>query len=423
MSDYAELQVTTNFSFLRGASHPHELVLTAASLGHRAIGVTDRNSLAGVVRAHIAAKDAGLPLVVGARIDLDRDPAAAAAKPKRADGRPREPDGPSVLCFPTDRAAYGRLSRLITLGRRRGEKGQCWLGLDDLLAASEGQILVALPPAVPDAGFRTLLHRLREVCGDRAYLAAHHLYRGDDSRRLACLAALARACRTPLVATNDVHAHAAGRRPLQDALTCVREGCTIDTAGRRLFANAERHLKPPQEMARLFARYPEALDRTVEIADRCRFSLDELRYEYPAEILTPGEAPQEPRERLAREGAARRFPDGVPERIADTLAHELRLISELDYAAYFLTVYDIVRFAREQGILCQGRGSAANSVVCYCLGVTSVDPTEIDLLFERFVSAERGEPPDIDVDFEHERREEVIQYIYERYGRDRAGMT
>ncbi len=399
---YAELQVASNFSFLRGASHPDELVMQAAALGHRAIAITDRNSLAGVVRAHQAAERAGIRLVVGVRLDLA--------------------DGTSLLAYPEDRAAYGRLTRLLTLGKRRAPKGECHLDYADLAAHGEGQIVVALPGADDDrtAG---LAARLAADFPGRAYLAAHHLYRGDDARRLGHLAGIAAAAGLPLVATNDVLYHEPGRRPLQDVLTCIREHCTVAAAGFRLEANAERHLKPPAEMARLFRGYEDALARTVEIAGRCRFSLAELRYEYPEEPVPPGLSPQQHLEALAWEGAAHSFPGGVTAKLRGQIEHELALIARLDYARYFLTVHDIVRFARSRGILCQGRGSAANSVVCYCLGITAVNPTEIDVLFERFISAARGEPPDIDVDFEHERREEVIQYIYQRYGRDRAGLA
>ena len=403
MTGYAELQVTSNFSFLRGASHPDELAVAAAALGLAAIGITDRNSLAGVVRAHGAAKQAGIRLVVGARLDLT--------------------DGRSLLCWPTDRAAYGRLCRLLTLGKRRTVKGQCELDFDDVAEWGAGQIVAALPPERPDPSFTRFLGRLRAEFGERGYLAAQHLYRGDDARRIDALAELAAACRLPLIATNDVHAHGPARRRLQDVLTCIREGCTIHEAGTRLHANAERHLKAPAEMARLFARHPDAIARTLAVAEACRFSLDELAYEYPAEAGAHGRTPQEELVRLTGLGAAERYGDGVPDKVQAQLDHELALIGELGYAPYFLTVQDIVGFARAQGILCQGRGSAANSAVCYCLGITAVDPAKADLLFERFVSAERNEPPDIDVDFEHERREEVIQYIYQKYGRDRAGLA
>ena len=409
MTAYAELQVTSNFSFLRGASHPEELVATAAALGYRAIAITDRNTLAGVVRAHAVAKLAEIRFVVGARLDLD--------------------DGPSLLCFPTDRAAYGRLSRLLTTGRRRAPKGECRIGLADVLAHGDGQILIALPPAemtgqkAEAEAFASSLQTLGPCCEGRLYLAAQKLYRGDDDRRLAALAAFAAERRIPLVASGDVHAHVASRRPLQDVLTCIREGCTLPTAGFRLHANAERHLKPPDEMARLFRAYPQAIAASVEIAERCRFSLDELRYEYPVDPVPDGRTPQEELVRLTWEGAAQAFPEGPGDKLEAQIEHELALIESLDFAPYFLTVFDIVRFARSRGILCQGRGSAANSAVCFCLGITAVDPSRIDLLFERFVSAERNEPPDIDVDFEHERREEVIQYVYAKYGRDRAGMT
>jgi error-prone DNA polymerase len=474
---YAELQVTSNFSFLRGASHPEELVVTAAALGLSAIAVTDRNTLAGVVRAHVVAKQVGMRLVVGARLDLGpgdsphsdplsaegRDPAAATTPPlpfreregpaqpegegaagtsldgdisplparvrshplpsrEKANGRKASP-GLGLLCFPTDRAAYGRLSRLLSVGCRRAPKGECRLALADLLAHGEGQIVVALPPEQPDETFSTDLLNLRDYFGDRLYLAVNKVYRGDDDRRLAALAELAAHARVPLVATNDIHVHSTARRPLQDVLTCIREHCTIHEAGFRLYANAERHLKPPTEMARLFARWPDAIVHTLEIAERCRFSLDELRYEYPVDPIPDRRTPQQELVRLAWEGAAERYPEGLPDKVRVQVEHELGLIERLGFAPYFLTVHDVVRFARGRGILCQGRGSAANSAVCYCLGITAVDPARSDVLFERFVSAERNEPPDIDVDFEHERREEVIQYVYGKHGRDRAGMT
>ncbi|HEV2188528.1 MAG TPA: error-prone DNA polymerase [Stellaceae bacterium] len=404
---YAELQVASNFTFLRGGSHPDELVRQAALLGLDAIAITDRNSLAGIVRAHQAAKDVGIRLVVGVRLDLR--------------------DGASLLAYPEDRAAYGRLTTLLTLGKRRAPKGECHLDYADVAAYGEGLVIALLPPDNADraslAAHRALATRVAADFPDRAYLAAHHLYRGDDLRRLARLAAIARDTGIKLLATGDVLYHAPERRPLQDVLTCICEHCTIREAGFRLAANAERHLKPAHEMARLFRGHEEALTSSLEIARHCRFSLDELRYEYPEEPVPEGITPQSRLAQLAWGGASEKFPGGVSDKIRERIEHELALIEELDFARYFLTVHDIVRFARSRAILCQGRGSAANSVVCYCLGITSVDPDKIDVLFERFISAARGEPPDIDVDFEHERREEVIQYIYEKYGRDRAGLA
>ncbi len=403
MTRYVELQATTNFSFLRGASHPDELALQAAALGHPAIAVTDRNSLAGVVRAHVGAKEAGIGFIVGARLDLA--------------------DGASLLAYPVDRAAYGRLSRLITVGRRRAPKGECILYREDVLAYGKGMIFVAVSSDEADKAFDAQVGELRSAFPGAIYLAAHHLCRGDDRRRLARRAGLAERLEIPLVATNDVLMHSRSRGPLLDVVTCIREKCIIDEAGWRLESNAERHLKSAADMARLFRGYEPALARTLEIADRCTFSLDELRYEYPDEITADGVPPQQQLERLTWQGAKRRYPGGPTAEVRKMIEHELSLIAELSYAPYFLTVYDLVRFAREKEILCQGRGSAANSAVCYCLGITAVDPSKLDLLFERFVSAERDEPPDIDVDFEHERREEVIQYIYEKYGRDRAGLA
>jgi error-prone DNA polymerase len=398
---YAELDVTTNFSFLRGGSHPEELVATAKELGLAAIAVTDRNTLAGVVRAHLAARElGGIKFIVGARLDLE--------------------DAPSLLAYPTDRAAYGRLCRLLTLGQRRAEKGKCTLFLEDVSAHAEGLIFIVVPSDMKED-----FKRIKEALGPKVplYLAASHSYRGGDRARIGALAQLSKRTGIPLVATNAVLYHTPERRPLQDVLTCIREKCTLREAGLKLEANAERHLKSPERMARLFAGYEEALANTIRIAEACRFSLDELKYEYPDEPVPDGKTPQSHLEDLTWAGAEWRFPDGISEKVRETLLKELALIAELNYAPYFLTVHDIVRYARFVGILCQGRGSAANSAVCYCLGITNVDPTEIELLFERFVSPERKEPPDIDVDFEHERREEVIQYIYARYGRDRAGLA
>ena len=405
--DYAELQVTSNFSFLRGASHPWELVERAAALGLRAIAITDRNSVAGLVRAHQAAEEAGIRLVVGVRLDLR--------------------DGTSLLAFPEDRAAYARLTTLLTLGKRRAPKGECHLDYADVAAHGAGLVVALLPPDYVDrvslAKHREQARRVAADFPGRGYLAAHHLYRGDDARRIARLARLAEAAGLKLLATGDVLYHTPERRPLQDVVTCIREHCTIREAGFRLAAHAERHLKPAAEMARLFRGHAAALEASVEIAERCRFSLGDLKYEYPEEPVPPGMTPQSRLAQLAWEGAAWRYPNGISDKNHERIEHELALIEQLDFARYFLTVHDIVQFARSKDILCQGRGSAANSVVCYCLGITSVSPEQIDVLFERFISAARGEPPDIDVDFEHERREEVIQYIYQRYGREHAGLA
>ena len=399
---YAELQVTSNFSFLEGASHAEELVQTAASLGHAAIAVTDRNTLAGIVRAHKAAEFAKLRLIVGCRLDFR--------------------DRPSLLCFPTDRAAYARLSTLLTLGKTRAPKAECHLWHEDLADHAKGQVLVTVPPDSPAPDFTEWLRKDAQAFGKSYYLAAQHRYRGDDVQRIAWLDQVARAAGTRLVATNDVLYHVPERRALQDVLACIRLKCTIETAGLRLEAHAERHLKPAAEMARLFRRHEAALEAGLEIAERCRFSLSELTYEYPDEV-PDGRSPQQELEFRVRTALAQRYGADIPPRIAELVEHELRLVEELRYAAYFLTVHDIVAFARSEDILCQGRGSAANSAICYVLGITAVDPTKVDLLFERFISKERNEPPDIDVDFAHERREEVIQHIYKKYGRDRAGIA
>ena len=405
MTAYAELAVTTNFSFLRGASHARELVMRAAELGLAAIGIADRNTLAGVVRAHVAAKEAGLRLVTGARlIPLD---------------------GPEIIAYPMDRPAYGRLSRLLSEGKMKEEaaKGECLISLDDILGASEGHILIVIPPEGTGPDFTKTLARIAAAAPERTYLAARATFSGRNRARLARLAETAASAGAPLIAVNDVLYHIPERRPLQDVLTCIREHCTIDTAGFRLEANAERHLKGDEEMTRLFKGFEEAVERTQEVIARCRFSLDELAYEYPDEPVPPGSTPQEHLEHLTWHGAAWRYPGGVPPQVAAQIRSELGIIAQLSYAPYFLTVHDIVQWARSQDILCQGRGSAANSAVCYCLGITSVDPTMTKLLFARFLSPERKEPPDIDVDFEHERREEVIQYVYDRYGRHRAALT
>jgi error-prone DNA polymerase len=401
---YAELHCKTNFCFLEGASHPDELVQRAAELRLRALAITDLNSLAGVVRAHVAAKEVGLKLLIGAEIT--------------------PVDAPPVVLLATNRAAYGRLAQLITRGRRQAEKGTCRLTFADVAEFADGLLAcVRLLDAGDEETATDCLPRYREVFADRCHLLAELFCGADDCLRLQKLMHVARQHRLPLVAANDVHYHDASRQPLQDVLTAVRHGTTVAELGHRRFPNAERHLKSPAEMRRLFAECPEAVLRTVDLVDHCTFSLEELRYEYPEELCPVGLTPIEHLSHLAWEGARWRYPQGPPEKVHRLLEYELKLVEELRYEAYFLTVWDLVRFARSKDILCQGRGSAANSVVCYCLGVTSVDPDRTDLLFERFVSKERDEAPDIDIDFEHERREEVIQYVYEKYGRDRAGMT
>ncbi|WP_163378935.1 error-prone DNA polymerase [Cyclobacterium sp. SYSU L10401] len=406
---YSELQVTSNFSFLRGGSHPEELVQRAIQLGYEALALTDRNTLAGIVRAHAAARESGLRFIPACRLDLL--------------------DGPSLLAYPKDRDAYGRLSSLLTLGNLRAEKGICHLYKADVYAYARDSVFIAVPPTSLNANldfepaFYSSLEEYREALGDSLYLAAAFAYNGSDQKRLFRMAQLEQSLGIPLVAVNDVHYHAPGRRALQDVLTCIREKCTIQNAGFRLHPNAERYLKSREEMYRLFREYPAALRRAVEIAASCEFSLDQLTYQYPEEISSEGRSPQEELELRTWEGARGSFGEQISEALRNTIRQELEFIARKDYASYFLTVYDLVRFARKRGILCQGRGSAANSVVCYCLGITSVDPSKFKLLFARFMSDARNEPPDIDVDFEHERREEVMQYIYEKYGRDRAGIV
>ncbi len=458
----------TNFSFLRGGSHPVELVDRASELGLNALAIADRNTVAGVVRAHAAAKNAGLRLLVGARIDT----LPHGFKPRTKDGRHEKlsesefadaaPDF-SCLIYPTDRAAWGRLCNLLSKGKMRAQKGECHLWFDDLEEALEGQMVIAVAPQgydarrqddLPDAHlaahkvnqvaekviqlphqndeagrlnqnrrFEACLEKLNRLAPGRVWLAAQVLYLGDDRRRLNVLNQLAQRIGLPLVATNDVHYHHPDRRPLQDVISCIREKCTLETAGFTLLQNAERHLKPATEMTRLFARYPQAIEAIDQIVSRCTFSLDELSYHYPNEPVPPHKTAQQHLSDLTWAGTKTFYPEGVPDDVRKTINKELRLIDKLGYAQYFLTVHDIVAWARKHGILCQGRGSAANSAVCYCLGVTAVDPSKISLLFERFLSEERREPPDIDVDFEHERREEVIQYIYRRYGRHRAAIA
>jgi error-prone DNA polymerase len=481
MSAYAEIAVTTNYSFLRGASHPKELVLAATLYRHAAIGIADRNTLAGVVRAYAAINelkekfDATPKLLVGARLVF-------------ADGTP------DILAYPTDRAAYGRLCRLLSAGKLRAAKGECILQLSDLLEKQEGLLLVVMPPHpareesagdpfrkawnnvdadtppashLPLAGrsksgcreatvrFRVggtvvapfphpkfaslrsqistspqgggelfnLLEKLSSAAPDRVWLAASMPYRGNDRRRLQMLARVAEEANVPLLATHDVLYHTPERHALQDVITCIREHKTLDEAGRLLEPNAERHLKSPQEMSALFREAPEAIAETIRFAERIQFSLDQIKYNYPDEPVPPGKSAQQHLEDLTWAGAAWRYDNCVPDNVHKTLEKELALIAQLEIAPYFLTVHDIVGFANQREILCQGRGSAANSAVCYVLGITAVDPTKVDLLFERFVSQERSEPPDIDVDFEHQRREDVIQDVYKRYGSEHAALT
>jgi error-prone DNA polymerase len=407
---YAEIGITTNFSFLRGGSHPQDYVHQASSLRLPAIGIADHNTLAGVVRAYKELENPEVlhkpKLLIGARIVF-------------TDGTP------DILVYPRDRAAYGRLCQLLTRGKMGAdvEKGECHLTFDDLMDYAEGQLLVlTLPHRFETAAAAKILQRLQQSSADGVWLAASLLYRGDDRRRLARLARLALATGVPLLATNEVLYHHPARRPLQDVLTCIREKTTIESVGKRLQANAERHLKPADEMARLFRDFPGAIAETLRFAERITFTLDQLKYQYPDEPVPPGKTAQQHLEDLTWAGVQTYFGGEISDTLRATLNKELALIAELNYAHYFLTVHDIVHYARSQHILCQGRGSAANSAVCYVLGVTSVDPTKVDLLFERFISKERLEPPDIDVDFEHSRREEVMQYVYRRYGRHRAAI-
>jgi len=402
LGDYVELQCASHFSLLRGASSPGELFDEARALDYRALAICDRNSLAGMVRAHIAAKATGVRLVVGCELVLR--------------------DGMTVLVYPTDRAAYGRLCRLLSLGKARAGKGECDLTLQDLAAYAAGLIAVLVPDAADDVT-AVQLNRLKTVFGADAHMALTLRRRPGDALRLHQLDQMARSVGVTPVVTNRVLFHQKARRLLQDVVTCIREKTTIDDVGFKRDRHADRYLKAPAEIARLFPRHGEAIAASVAIAQRCRFCLDELAYQYPNEVAEAGKTPQETLERLAWEGAAERFPDGLTPEVRRILDHELRLIGTLGYAPYFLTVHSIVRYARGQDILCQGRGSAANSAVCYVLGITSIDPERNDLLFERFVSQERDEPPDIDVDFEHARRETVMQWIFETYGRERSAIV
>ena len=418
---YVELHCKSNFSFLCGASHPDELVAHAAQLGYDGIALTDSETLAGVVRGFGAARDLDFKYIVGAEV--------------------HPTDAPSVVLWPTDRSAYGRLCQLLSRGRLRCEKGRCELNWSDVVEFSEGMIAGAIssgqesvpidetessqnhPKHRPVLTAEFLRHDFRSLFGDSAYLLCSLHHGVDDRAMIARLRELSLQSGVPLVASGDVYYHTAERMLMHDCVTAIRNGTTIDQVHEQRFANSQHHLRPLAEIEQLFRDIPEAIERTVQIARRCTFSLSELRYEYPEEIAPPGMTLIEHLKRLTWEGAQQRWPGGVPDRVIELLKHEVELIEELHYEAYFLTVWDMVRFARGRNILCQGRGSAANSTVCYCLGITNVDPSQTDLLFERFISRERDEAPDIDVDFEHQRREEVLQYLYEKYGRDRAGMT
>jgi error-prone DNA polymerase len=400
-SPYAELYCKSNFSFLEGASHASELVARAVELEYSALAITDRNTLSGIVRGHGAAKDHSFPLVIGSHIDI-------------ADALP-------VVVWAPDRRAYGQLSRMITVGRRQAEKGAFHLTWEQFAEYAEplwGAVIV------PDSfGDWRALAPYRELWGTRCSLLGSLHYGADDRGRVQWYQSLSRKSQIPLVASGDVHYHRANRQPLHDVLTAIRLGTTVDQLEQHRLANAQRYLRPKGEIVRQWSQCPEALERSVEIARQCQFSLDELRFEYPEELAPMGRTPMEHLKDLTWAGAQERYPEGLPESVRGLVEHELELIEDLKYEAYFLTVWDLVRYARSRKILCQGRGSAANSSVCFCLGITSVDPARTDVLFERFISRERDEAPDIDVDFEHERREEVLQYIYEKYGRERAGMT
>ncbi|MHA7899923.1 MAG: error-prone DNA polymerase [Henriciella sp.] len=394
---YVELFAISNFTFLTGASHAEELVTRARKLSLGGLAIADTNTFAGIVRGHSAAKELDLPYLVATRLKLR--------------------DGTEILAYPRDRKAFGQLSRLLTLGKRRTVKGACDLGLADVLDHADNCILIGL--SGPD--FEASLQTLRARFEDHVFVGLLPEYDGQDPARFARRQALADRIGLETVALGNVIMHAAGRLRLADVLSCIREKTTIDELGRRALPNAERRIKSEFEMRRLFQAYPDAIANTARIAKACPFSLDELRYEYPDEI-TDGLEPNERLRKLTEEGLVRRYPDAVPLKVRSMVEKELRLIAELDYARYFLTVHDVVTFARSKGILCQGRGSAANSVVCYALGITEASPDMITMVFERFISEARNEPPDIDVDFEHERREEVIQHIYQKYGRHRAGL-
>ncbi|MFD1103857.1 error-prone DNA polymerase [Sphingobium olei] len=402
MSRYVELQVTSHFSFLRGASSPEQLFSAAALLGHTALGLADWGSVAGVVRGWDAQKATGVRMIAGARVDLT--------------------DGKALLLYPTDRPAWSRLTRLLSVGKARGGKGCCQLDWADVVAHAEGQIAI-LAPDQPDDATMANLRDLKTVFGARAHMALALRRRPDDVARLHRLDAMARATAVRSVATGDILYHSPDFRPLQDVMTAIREKTTIDGLGFRRERYMDRNLKSPAEMERRFSAFPDAIQASADIAAQCRFDLGEIQYQYPYEQVMEGRTAQQALAALTQAAADRMFPTGLPKAYRNQIEHELRLIDQLGYAPYFLTVNSIVAESRRRGILCQGRGSAANSCVCYMLGITSIDPIKHELLFERFVSGERKEPPDIDVDFEHERREEIIQWIYETYGRTRSALT
>ena len=445
---FAEVAATSNYTFLRGGSHPEEIVQRAAELGYAAIGICDVNSLAGIIRAHVAARQASIQLLVGARLRLMGGSRPVVEHRSYSDAGASEQGGdearpialPDVILYPATMGAYRHLCRLLTLGKRRAPKGECHLWAEDLRDMHAEMRAVIVPrredfaDACPHEGLARGSRTLVDTLGVPCRLAIDMPRQGDDQRMLDLRRELAATLGIGLIATNEPLYHDPSRRMLQDVLTCIRHGCTIEQAGLRLHANAERHLKPAEDMHRLLAACPQALEATLELADALKgFSLDQLRYEYPDEVVPEGVTPMEHLRHLVEAGARVRYAPKepidapleavVPATVIRQLEHELALIGDLDYARYFLTVHDLVVFARDRGILCQGRGAAANSAVCYCLGVTAVDPARMSVLFERFISKERNEPPDIDIDFEHERREEVIQYIYAKYGRERAALT
>ncbi|MCK6549206.1 error-prone DNA polymerase [Myxococcota bacterium] len=410
---YVELRTATAFSFLRGASLPEEVAARAATLGYDRIAITDRDGLYGIVRAHSAAKEHGLQILVGAEVSFGVGTDLLA--PRSAN---TAATSASLVLIATDRASYGRLCRLLSVGRLRVGKGGSLLDLADVANHAQGLLAIAVGP--PDL---MLLAREKEIFGERLSISVERTLTPFDRRHIEAAQSASARLGIPLVATGGVLMHERARKPLQDILSCVRLGVRLDQAGRRLHANANAYLKSPAEMAAQFSDMPELLERSVELADRSTFRLDELKHDFTLELLPPGESGMSYLRKLVERGAEERYPGGAPDEVRRQIEHELKLIEDLQFIGYFLTVWDLVRFARSRGILCQGRGSAANSVVCYCLGITSIDPVRMNLLFERFISAERGEPPDIDVDFEHERREEVMQYLYEKYGRDHAAMV